>query len=249
MSSGPRIDIAAEKILHVFGMPITNSLLMSWFVALILIVMALILSKRFNLVPSFLQNAFEILVEKFIGLMEGIMGSRKIAEKYAPLVATFFLFILISNWLGVFPGVGSIGIFEEHGGQKVFVPMFRSSASDLNFTLILAIVAVLSVNILGARAVGFGKHLSKFFSFKGPIDFFVGILEFISEFARMISFAFRLFGNIFAGEVLLIIMAFLAPIGAPIPFLMLEFFVGFIQALVFSMLTVVFLSIATSHQH
>ncbi len=249
MSAGPKIDIAAEKILHIAGFSITNSLLMSWLVAAVLIVMALVLSKRFNLVPSYLQNALEILVEKFIGLMESIMGSRDKAEKYAPLVATFFLFILISNWLGVFPGVGSIGIFEEHEGQRIFVPLFRSPASDLNFTLILAIVAVLSVNILGARAIGIGRHLSKFFSFKGPIDFFVGILEFISEFARMISFAFRLFGNVFAGEVLLIIMAFLAPIGAPIPFLMLEFFVGFIQALVFTMLTVVFLSIATSHQH
>ena len=221
---------------------------MSWFVAGILIVMALVLSKRFNLVPSFLQNALEILVEKFIGLMESIMGSRQAAEKYAPLIATLFLFILISNWLGVFPGVGSFGIFEEHGGTKTFVPMFRSSASDLNFTLILAIIAVVSVNILGARAIGIGRHFSKFFSLKGPIDFFVGLLEFISEFARMISFAFRLFGNVFAGEVLLIIMAFLAPVGAPIPFLMLEFFVGFIQALVFTMLMIVFLSIATT-QH
>lgn len=247
MSASPQIEIAAEKIFHIFGLPVTNSLLMSWFVAGVLIAIALVLSRRFNLVPSFLQNTLEILVEKFVGLMESIMGSRGKAEKYAPLVATFFLFILISNWLGVFPGVGSIGFFEEHEGDRLFVPMFRSPASDLNFTLILAIVAVASVNILGARAIGLGRHLAKFFSFRGPIDFFVGILEFISEFARMISFTFRLFGNVFAGEVLLIIMAYLAPIGAPVPFLLLEFFVGFVQALVFAMLTVVFLSIATAH--
>ncbi len=249
MSAGPQIEIAAEKIFHVFGMPITNSLLMSWVVAGILIVLSVVVSRRVSPVPKLLQNLFEILVEKFSNFMEGIMGSREKAEKYVPIVATFFIFILISNWLGVFPGIGSIGIYEGHGGERVFVPLLRSPASDLNFTLILAVMAVFSVNILGAQAIGFKKHISKFFSFKNPIDFFVGILEFISEFARMISFAFRLFGNVFAGEVLLIIMAFLAPIGAPVPFLMLEFFVGFIQALVFAMLTIVFLTIATAHQH
>ncbi len=145
----------------------------------LLIIVALVISKRLSFVPSFLQNAFEILMEKFVGFMETVMDSRQTAEKYAPVVVTYFIFILISNCLGVFPGVGSIGIFEEHNGEQIFVPLFRSSASDLNFTLMLAVLAVLAVNFLGLRAVGFRKYVSRFFSFKGPIDFFVGILDFI----------------------------------------------------------------------
>ncbi len=133
------------------------------------------------------------------------------------------------------------------GGKNVFIPFFRSSASDLNFTLALAIVAVVLVHILGVAAIGAGKHISKFFTLKSPLDFFVGILEFISEIAKMISFSFRLFGNVFAGEVLLVITAFLVPYLVPVPFLALEIFVGFIQALVFAMLTTVFISIAVSN--
>ena len=243
----PHIELAAEKITSLFGFPITNTLLTSWVVAGILILVALVIIKRLNLVPSFLQNIFEIFVEGFIKTMEGVFGSRERAEKYFPIVATIFIFVLLSNWLGILPGIGSIGFLEEHAGKIAFVPFFRSAASDLNFTLALAVIAVFLVHISGIIAIGAGRHISKFFTFKGPIDFFVGILEFVSEIAKMISFSFRLFGNVFAGEVLLIITAFLVPYFIPVPFLMLEIFVGFIQALVFSMLTMVFISIAISH--
>jgi F-type H+-transporting ATPase subunit a len=117
----------------------------------------------------------------------------------------------------------------------------------LNFTLALALTVVISVNVIGTAAVGFKGHMSKYFNFKSPVGFFVGLLELLGEFSRAISFAFRLFGNIFAGEVLLIIMGFLAPFLAPVPFLGLEIFVGFVQALVFTMLTMVFISIAIEH--
>ena len=123
----------------------------------------------------------------------------------------------------------------------------RSGASDINTTLALAIIALFFVHVIGIGAIGFWKHVGKFFTLRSPVDFFVGILEFISEIAKMISFSFRLFGNVFAGEVLLIIMAFLAPYVVPVPFLGLELFVGFIQALVFAMLTTVFISLATAH--
>lgn len=243
----PHIEIGAEKLFYIFGLPVTNTLLTSWIVIGLLLIVSLFTFRRLNIVPPFLQNILEFFVEGFLKTLEGVFGSRQTAEKYFPIVATIFLFVLISNWLGILPGVGSLGFYEEHDGKSVFVPFFRSSASDLNFTLALAIVAVVLVHIIGVAAIGAGKHISKFFTLKSPLDFFVGILEFISEIAKMISFSFRLFGNVFAGEVLLVITAFLVPFLIPVPFLMLEIFVGFIQALVFAMLTTVFISIAIAH--
>lgn len=243
----PHIEIAAEKIGSFLGFPITNTLIMSVIVTLFLILISRTLFKNISLVPAPVQNIFEFVAEKFLDTMQGMFGSRENAEKYFPLISTIFLFILLSNWFGILPGIGSIGFFEEYRGETRFLPLFRSAASDLNFTLALGIIAVFFVNMMGAAAIGIGKHIGKFFNFRSPIDFFLGILEFISEIAKVVSFSFRLFGNIFAGEVLLVITAFLMPYFIPVPFLMLELFVGFIQALVFAMLTMVFISIATAH--
>lgn len=242
----PHIEIGAEKLFSVLGFPVTNALLTSWIVAALLIFVSFRMSRGIAVIPEILQNILEFFVEGFISMAEGILGSRQAAEKYFPLIATSFLFILTSNWLGIFPGVGSVGFFEGEGHATRFVPLLRSAASDINLTLALATVTVFLIHIFAVSAIGIRAHLGKFFSFKGPIEFFVGILEFISEFAKIISFSFRLFGNIFAGEVLLIITGFLAPFGAPIPFLILEIFVGFVQALVFAMLTTVFISIAVA---
>jgi len=245
----PHIEIAAEKLFSVFGFPVTNTLIMTWIIVALLVYAAIKLSRSLSAVPAMLQNMFEILIEQFLRLMENMMGSREIAERYVPIVATIFLFILISNWFGILPGVGSIGVYEIHEGEKILVPFFRSAASDLNVTLALGTLAVFIINITGTMVHGVSGHLSKYFSFRNPIEFFVGILEFISEFAKVVSFSFRLFGNIFAGEVLLIITSFLAPFGGPLPFLALELFVGFVQALVFAMLTMVFISIAVARHH
>lgn len=243
------IEIAAEKIGSIFGFSVTNTLLMIWITMVVLGGLSFLMYRRLSPVPSALQGVFEFFVDTFIGTLESVFGSRIKAEKYFPMIATIFLMVLISNWLGIFPGVGTIGLAEERDGHQIFVPLFRSTASDLNFTLALAIISVCAVNIFGIAAIGIGKHISRFISFKGPIDFFVGMLELISEIAKMISFSFRLFGNIFAGEVLLVVMAFLAPFIIPAPFLFLEVFVGFVQALVFAMLTSVFISIATAEHH
>lgn len=253
----PHIEIAAEKLFYFLGLPVTNTLVASWLVIGFFVLGAALLRKRIRLIPAAFQNVVEFAVEALLGLMESVIGSREKAEKYLPLVATLFLFILVSNWFGILPGVGSIGFFnpvrsvtssgvETRDAKETFVPLLRSAASDLNVTLALALVAVVLVNVSGMRALGVGRHLSKFLSFKNPVEFFIGILELVSEVARAISFSFRLFGNIFAGEVLLVITFFLAPYGAPIPFLMLELFVGFVQALVFAMLTTVFISLAVS---
>ena len=154
------------------------------------------------------------------------------------------MFILFSNWFGLLPIVGPVVLHH--------VPLFRAPSADLNFTIALAIIAVFSVNLLSALALGVKGYIKRFAN-KSPILSFVGFLEFISEFVKVVSFSFRLFGNVFAGEVLLLIIGFLAPLYAPIlplPFLFLEVFVGFIQAFIFGMLTMVFLSMATvEHAH
>lgn len=245
----PHIEIAAEKLFYLLGLPVTNALIAGWIVTGIFLAVTWILAGRIRFIPAGPQNVFESVVERFLGMMEGIFGSREKAERHLPIVATLFLFILVSNWLGIVPGVGSVGLLEGDGEKQHLVPFFRSAASDLNLTLALALIAVIAVHMAGIRQLGFGIHVSKFFSLKNPIEFFVGILELVSEFAKMVSFSVRLFGNIFAGEVLLVITGFLAPYGAPIPFLGLEIFVGFVQALVFAMLTTVFISIAVAEHH
>jgi len=238
------ISLIAEPILHIGSFPVTNALLLSFVVTLLLLVLGIIFRKKAALVPGMFQNGVETLIEKLLGLMTSVLGDEAAAEKYLPLIATIFTAVLFANWLGLFPGVGSIGLHEGSGAHATFVPLLRSPSADLNFTLALAIIAVFSVNLAGILTLGFFKHVGKFFNFTNPIHFFVGILELVSEMAKMISFSFRLFGNIFAGEVLLIIVGFLAPLIVPLPFMFLELFAGFIQAFVFAMLTLVFITIA-----
>ena len=236
------ISLSADTLFLIGNFPFTNTLLLSLFAVGVIALTGFFLQKRYAQVPGAAQGIAEIAYEEFASLMDSVLGDRKKSERYLPFVASMFIFILVSNWLGILPGVGSLGIVE---GEHHFTPLLRSPASDLNFTLALAILTVVMVNVFGIVAIGAWKHISKFLNFSGPINFFVGILEFISEIARMISFAFRLFGNVFAGEVLLVVIAFLVPFAAPVPFFFLEIFVGFVQAFVFAMLALVFIAIAT----
>lgn len=241
------ISIKAEEIFAIGNYIITNSLFLSFVVLLVLAGLAYFLRKSIKEVPGIFQNILEACLEALLTLMDSILGDRKKSEKYLPLIATVFIFILTSNWLGLLPGVGSIII---HEGEKN-IPLFRSPASDLNFTLTLAVMSVIVTNLLGITALGFFKHVGKYLNFSNPINFFVGLLELVSEISKVISFSFRLFGNIFAGEVLLTIMFFLAPYFVPVPFLFVELFFGAIQAFIFSILTLVFLSVhvAEGHEH
>lgn len=238
----PAISIRAEEIFHIGSFPVTNSLLLSTLVLVVLAVAALAAKRRFSLIPGKIQNLLELGVEQLLDLITNIIGDRDAAERYLPLIATIFFFILFANWFGLLPGIGSF-VITTHGER---IPVLRSPSADLNFTLALALITVVVVNIIGAIAVGFKSHASKFFNFSGPIQFFVGILEIISELAKIVSFSFRLFGNVFAGEVLLTIIAFLIPYLVPLPFLFLEVFVGFIQAFIFTMLTIVFVGLVTA---
>jgi len=243
------ISLAAEKIAHIGSFPITNAMLTSWIGGVILITFAIVATRRMKLIPSGIQNVFEFAIEALYNTANGVLDDEKATKKYFPLVATLFLFIIFNNWLGLVPGVGTIGVHELVHGKEIIVPLFRSGNADLNMTLALAITTVLSIQIFGIAAIGVFKYGKKFLNFSNPINFVVGILELIGEISRIISFSFRLFGNVFAGEVLLTVIAFIVPFIAPLPFYGLELFVGFIQALVFTMLTLVFIKSAiTDHE-
>jgi F-type H+-transporting ATPase subunit a len=240
------ISLAAEPLFHIGPFPVTNSLLVTWLVMIVLIAIALIAGRKPKLIPRGIQNLVEYVFEFLLSLIESVTLSRKLAEKFFPILATFFIFIFMANITDILPGIGTIGLKEVTDHGETFVPFFRPPAADLNFTLGLAIVSVISAQLFGIGTLGFFKHLSKYLTIKGgPIHTFVGLLEAISEFAKMISFSFRLFGNIFAGEVLLTVIAVIVPFVAPLPFYMLEAFVAFIQALVFTMLSLVFMTLAT----
>ncbi|MCX6785878.1 MAG: F0F1 ATP synthase subunit A [Candidatus Komeilibacteria bacterium] len=258
----------AEPIFHLGNFTITNSLLNSWAVVLIIILLAWSLKKKLAKIPGKLQAGWEIVLEGALNLADSVTGDRKRTLQVFPIVFAMFLFILLNNWLGMLPGVGSIGFIEQSGKEAVFVPLLRGATADLNTTLALAIFSVLGSNIFGIFIVGLWKHFNKFINIKAfaeipkkiikdpaiiivnPIKAFVGIIEVIGEVAKVASLSFRLFGNVFAGEVLLSAMAVIFAFILPVPFMFLEIIVGLIQALIFSMLTLVYFSIAsTAEEH
>ena len=238
----PEISLKAQTIFIIGDLPVTNAMLLALVAFIVLVALAVFLRKRIAVVPGKVQNVFEYLVDGSLGIMDSVLGDRRQSEKYFPLVFTIFIFILTSNWLGLLP-IGSIVVHQGEGT----VELFRSPASDLNFTLALALIAMTFVNFSSAAVIGLKNRASAFFNFKGPLQFFIGILELISEFGKIISLTFRLFGNVFAGEVLLAIIGFLVPYAVPLPFMFLEIFVGFIQAFVFAMLTTVFVAMSLVH--
>jgi len=362
----PAIQLPAEKVVGIGGYDLMNTTVMFWAAILLLIGISYLATRKMTMIPGRLQSAMESIVEFFIGLAESTAGGRA-GRRFVPLVLAIFLGVLVSNWLGVLPGVGTIGriepvkewvehhleaqidtvaeehpdlgheeqealalvhLLEEHvgdsfvafdgamippgrgeaqrvplnkivsytdadlhhiedvveshgdlehddvyqgiladieagrvkedfvfdeGGDKeeavnftgkntgLLVPFFRGASTDLNTTLAIALVAMVSVQVWGFSALGIGGYGKRFMNVKGgPIELFVGVLEIFGEIARVVSFTFRLFGNMFAGEILLIAMGFLLPLIGLIPFLGLELFVGLIQAFIFSMLTLVF---------
>ena len=264
----PHISMAAETLFHVGGFPVTNSLVATWLSMLILVVVSALFTRRMKLVPTGLQNVVETIVEIFYNGIARIRAGEK-AALFLPLGGTIFFFILLSNWMGLLPGFGSIGLIVEHHGEREFVPILRSVNTDLNTTLALALFSVIATQIYGIKARGFFRYAGRFIRVGGFVDFlkslvglrprkglfntllnaiidaFIGGLEILDELTKLLSFSFRLFGNIFAGEVLLIVISMLLPYLAPLPFLALELFVGYIQALIFATLTLVFVTHAT----
>jgi F-type H+-transporting ATPase subunit a len=322
----PHIEIKAEKLFSLPGFDITNTLFTSWIVVVLLIVLAFLATRNMKLIPTGFQNAVEAIIEMLYTLVQNTVGDKH-ARRFFPVIATIFLYIMISNWSALLPIFNTIGKVEEihaEGGEfhdeaavfkevagismimpntksveihvdespcngtsgdeheecivhqreeailearerkhlgedeklAIMAPYFRSVNTDLMSPLSLAIASAIFVEYWGISTLGVLGYGSKFFNFRrisrgdfmGVIDIFVGILEFIAEIARLISFTFRLFGNMLAGEILLLVMTFLIPLLLALPFYGLELFVGVIQAFVFAMLTLVFGALAvTSH--
>lgn len=305
---------AMEGVHCVGGFPVTNSLLMTIIVDLLLLLTIIFGARNMQMIPRGFQNIVEFMVEGFFTFAQSV--DRKNVAKFFPICATIFFFVLYGNIFALTPGiVGSIGtcVTEPKGASAAtpaaeggaehpaaegatsaypaaegaaaaypaaegaaehpaaegvaesekketpslafsglpgycekghVVPYLRAPSADLNVTLAFALVAVFMVEVFGFQALGLG-YLTKFFNFReGAMGAVIGILELISEFVRIIAFAFRLFGNIFAGEVVLAVMAFLFPYLLPFPFYGLELFVAFIQAVIFAVLTLVFMSLA-----
>lgn len=244
------ISLAAEPVIHIFNIPITNSIVTGWVISVILIVAAIILRKGLKKIPGKFQNVIEMIFGGLLSTTEKVIGRKDVAKDIFPFVITAFFFITLSNWSGLLPGFGSFGIREVHDGVAGITPFFRAPTADLNTVLAMALISVTYVQYLGVKYTGRKAYLGKFFNFSNPIYTFVGIVELISEFTRIISYTFRLFGNVFAGEVLISVIFYLTytllPYVAilPLPFFFLELFVGMIQAFVFCFLTIVFTAIA-----
>ncbi len=296
-ATGLHVSLSAEPIAHIGDFPVTNSMFTSVIVSILIITFAVVV--RLNLKdtsrPKGIQNFAEWIVESLFNFVNQITGDIQKSRVFFPFIATFFLFIIVNNWFGLLPGVGTIKtaisekttvekkvtehvtvtekstevVLDESGhevqsestghtttAEKVVsvesepeqhtetVPLFRAGTADLNTTIALGVISIVLVQFFGVQYLRLA-YFSKYFNFSSPVMFFVGLLELISECAKIISFAFRLFGNIFAGEVLISVVMYLVGLGVPIPFYGLEVFVGFIQALVFSMLSLVFFNMAT----
>jgi F-type H+-transporting ATPase subunit a len=257
--AAPELHLPAPVLFHIFGLPVTNTMLAGWITVLFLIIFSWAITRRLKLIPGRLQAAFEFILGWMYDFCTSVAGEKN-GRKFFPVVCTIFLFVAFNAWLSLIPGFGSIKL----GGHE----LLRGSNTDLNTPLAIALVSFAFVEYYGLKTLGV-KYLRKFFNFSGFfnsvgqvfrgkvkkglsglfsgfVDVFVGVLEALSEFIRIVSFTFRLFGNMTAGEILLLIAAFLVPWVAALPFYGLELLVGFVQALIFSGLTLVFVSLAVS---
>jgi len=261
----PNVELPAEPVLHIGHFAVTNTLIASWFTMIVLIVLALTLTRKMQLIPGKRQAMAEAIVEGLLNFVESVAG-KKHARRLFTGVATIFLYVISNAYLALLPFFGSIGIFE-HDGK--FAPLFRAANTDVNVPLSIAIMSFIFVETWGMSALGVTHYLSEFINVRqmgqgfkellsgqvktavmnivfGFINLFVGVLEIFSHLTRMLSFTFRLFGNMTAGEILILVSSFLIPAVFSIPFYGLELLIGLIQALIFSGLTLVFGTIAVS---
>ena len=262
----PEPKLPAEEVLHLFGFSITNTLIAAWITMFFLVRVSFGVTRRMKLVPGRVQSAFEFLIGWLYDLCRSVAGEEN-GRKFFPIVATMFLFVAFNAWLGLLPGFGSITVFTSEGE----VHLLRPANTDINMPLAMALISFVFVEFFGLRTLGrryvvkfinvgrFFKSAGQFmrgkFSaglsgmFIGIIEIFIGFLELLSEFIRIISLTFRLFGNMTAGEILILVTVFLVPWLFAIPFYGLELLIGFIQALIFAGLTLIFLTLAvTPHE-
>jgi F-type H+-transporting ATPase subunit a len=238
------ISLQPEYVMDVFGLPITNTFLTAISVTILLSILGfvfyLLRHKNENKHP-FLKM-WHIIVFELLQLADSITGDRELSKKLLPLVATLFLFILCTNLIAMLPGF--LGSFLVHTKEGT-VALFRSPNSDLTTTLALSLVTVFSIQYFSIQALGIGGYLKRFLNFSGVLPFILGVLDALSETMRVLSFSFRLFGNVFAGEVLLLVIAFLVPFFLPVPFMVLEVFISLIQAYIFCVLALTYIRLGT----
>jgi F-type H+-transporting ATPase subunit a len=260
----PNVELPAEPVLHIGHFAVTNTLIASWFTIIVLVALAFTLTRKMQLIPGKRQAMAEAIVEGLLNFVESVAG-KKHARTLFTGVATIFLYVISNAYLALFPFFGSITIKSPHGEFA----LFRAANTDVNLPLSIAIMSFIFVETWGMRALGVTHYLSEFINVRqmgqgfkellsgqvknavmnivfGFINLFVGVLEIFSHLTRMLSFTFRLFGNMTAGEILILVSSFLIPLVFTIPFYGLELLIGLIQALIFSGLTLVFGTIAVS---
>ncbi|NLL89498.1 MAG: F0F1 ATP synthase subunit A [Dehalococcoidales bacterium] len=264
--SVPHPELPAATIFHIGSIPITNTMITAWITIIVLVAFFYFGTRNMKLIPGRYQMIIESVIGYILGLCQDIAGE-KYGRKFFAIVATIFLFVITNAWISLIPGIGSIIVHTAEGEAE----LFRGVNTDINFPLALALVSFVFVEYWGIKTLGI-KYFTKFLNtrkltssicklfkgdikgglsgiFYGIIDIFIGLIELLSELMRIISFTFRLFGNMTGGEILMLMMVFLAPFLLAIPFYGLELLVGFIQALVFSSLTLVFANIAVNPAH
>lgn len=260
----PDPKLPAEVVFHLFGFPITNSIVATWLTIIVLVGFSYAVTHRVKLIPGRLQTMLEFVLDSLLKFCQSVAGEKN-GRKFFPIVTTIFLLVIMNAWLSLLPGFGSITILTAEGE----VHLLRGANTDINMPLALALMSFVFVEYFGFRSRGI-RYLSKFINageflrsvshtfkgnlkaglfglFTGAVNIFTGLLEGLSELIRIVSFTFRLFGNMTAGEILLLVAMFLIPWLFAIPFYGLELLIGFLQALIFSGLTLIFLTIAVAH--
>jgi F-type H+-transporting ATPase subunit a len=259
--SAEGLPMHAVRLIEVFGLPVTNSMVATWLVALVVVVLAQLAVRRSSLVPGRLQGLLEVLLEGLSGFLADLMGER-LTRKTLWLLATLFLFILAANWVGLLPGFGTIGWgYESAHGLTIRRPLLRGADADLNLTLGMALVFMGFWLLWSVQEQGIAGFLWHLFGpkggtrgilglFVGVIFLAAGLLEVISIAFRPISLSLRLFGNVFAGETMLETILHRFPAVSwvmPVPFYIVELAVGFIQAAVFTLLAAIFTMLSCEH--
>ncbi|MFC1987605.1 F0F1 ATP synthase subunit A [Chloroflexota bacterium] len=260
----PHPELPAEVVFHILGIPITNSIVASWVTILVLVGFSYAVSHRLRVIPGRMQAILEFIISALLDFCQSVAGKER-GRRFFPVVATIFLFVAFNAWLSLLPGYGSI-IIHTHEGEA---HLLRAANTDINTPLAIAVMSFIFVEYFGLRLMGIG-YLGKFINvgqfftglrqlargkllaglngmFTGVINIFIGMIEALSELVRIISFTLRLFGNMTAGEILLLMATFLIPFLFALPFYGLELLVGFVQALIFGGLTLIFLTVATTH--
>lgn len=239
----PEVHIAPQKVFDVGGFTVTNTLMSAWLTTLVVVLLFGVGTRKMRIVPGRMQGLLEALVGALYGFVEGVAGPRY-GRRFFPVLATIFIFVAFNAWMALLPIYPTVG-FTAEGSDHITTHLFRSAGTDVNMPLALAIVAFVFFEVWGFRAHKLG-YLKEFFRFGNPVQTFIGLLELVSHFIRVISFTFRLFGNMLAGEIVLFMMTFLTIFMTPVIFYGLEILVGGVQAMVFMGLTLVFTSMAVA---